>query len=61
MLFQIGDYVAGAVIGMATALLVRLVIWPGTDIGGRNAARDGPWHDRLAAPELLARADAWYC
>lgn len=32
MFFQIGDYLAGAVIGVATALIVRLIIWPGMDM-----------------------------
>ena len=32
MLYQIGDYLAGAVIGMATALIVRIIIWPGMDM-----------------------------
>ncbi|HZR61731.1 MAG TPA: hypothetical protein VFA80_12355 [Xanthobacteraceae bacterium] len=32
MLFQIGDYLAGAVIGMVTALIVRIVVWPGMDM-----------------------------
>lgn len=32
MLYQIGDYLAGAVIGTATALIVRMVIWPGMDM-----------------------------
>jgi len=32
MLFQIGDYLAGAVIGVTTALIVRAVIWPGMDM-----------------------------
>lgn len=32
MLFQIGDYLAGALIGVATALIVRIIIWPGMDM-----------------------------
>jgi hypothetical protein len=32
MLFTIGDYLAGALVGVATALAVRLVIWPGADM-----------------------------
>ena len=32
MLYQIGDYLGGAVIGVATALIVRLIIWPGMDM-----------------------------
>jgi hypothetical protein len=32
MLYQIGDYLAGAVIGMATAVIVRIIIWPGMDM-----------------------------
>jgi hypothetical protein len=32
MLYQIGDYLAGAVIGMATALIVRIIVWPGMDM-----------------------------
>jgi len=32
MLFTIGDYVAGMLVGAATALGVRIVIWPGMDM-----------------------------
>ena len=32
MLYQIGDYLGGAAIGVATALIVRLIIWPGMDM-----------------------------
>jgi len=32
MLYQIGDCVAGAVIGIATASVVRVIIWPGMDM-----------------------------
>jgi hypothetical protein len=32
MLFVIGDYLAGIVIGVVTALLVRAVVWPGMDM-----------------------------
>jgi hypothetical protein len=32
MLFSIGDYLAGIVIGVATTLAVRAVIWPGMDM-----------------------------
>lgn len=32
MLFAIGDYIAGIVIGVITALAVRAVIWPGMDM-----------------------------
>jgi len=32
MLFQIGDYLAGTVIGVGTALIVRVIIWPGMDM-----------------------------
>jgi hypothetical protein len=32
MYFVIGDYLAGALVGVATALAVRLCIWPGTDM-----------------------------
>ena len=32
MLFSIGDYVAGILIGIATTLAVRAVIWPGMDM-----------------------------
>jgi hypothetical protein len=32
VLFTIGDYVAGILLGVATALVVRLVIWPGMDM-----------------------------
>ncbi|RUO99833.1 hypothetical protein [Hyphomicrobium sp.] len=32
MLFAIGDYVAGALIGVATSLAARLIVWPGMDM-----------------------------
>ncbi len=32
MLFTIGDYVAGALIGAATALVIRMITWPGMDM-----------------------------
>jgi hypothetical protein len=32
MLFQIGDYLGGALIGVAAAATVRAVIWPGMDM-----------------------------
>ena len=32
MLFAIGDYIAGMLIGVATALIVRALIWPGMDM-----------------------------
>ena len=32
MLFSIGDYVAGIVIGVVTTLAVRLIVWPGMDM-----------------------------
>jgi hypothetical protein len=32
MLFAIGDYLAGIVIGVATTLAVRAVVWPGMDM-----------------------------
>jgi len=32
MLFAIGDYLAGVPIGIVTALLVRIVVWPGMDM-----------------------------
>jgi hypothetical protein len=32
MLFSIGDYLAGILIGVATTLAVRAVIWPGMDM-----------------------------
>jgi len=32
MLFTIGDYLAGMLVGAATALGVRIVIWPGMDM-----------------------------
>ena len=32
MLFAIGDYFSGILIGIVTALLVRAVIWPGMDM-----------------------------
>jgi hypothetical protein len=32
MLFSIGDYLAGILIGVATTLAVRAVIWPGVDM-----------------------------
>ncbi len=32
MLFTVGDYLAGMLIGVATALAVRAVTWPGMDM-----------------------------
>ncbi len=32
MLFTVGDYIAGMLIGLATALVVRAVVWPGMDM-----------------------------
>lgn len=32
MLFSIGDYLAGILIGVATTLAVRAIIWPGMDM-----------------------------
>lgn len=32
MLFDVGDFLAGAMVGAATAALVRLVVWPGMDM-----------------------------
>jgi hypothetical protein len=32
MLFQIGDYAAGMLTGVATALAVRALVWPGMDM-----------------------------
>src|SRR5258707_12764673 len=32
MLFTIGDYLAGILIGVATTLAVRVVVWPGMDM-----------------------------
>jgi hypothetical protein len=32
VLYQIGDYLGGAAIGVATALIVRLTVWPGMDM-----------------------------
>ena len=32
MLFQIGDYLAGAIIGVVTAGIVRGIVWPGMDM-----------------------------
>ena len=32
MLFSIGDYLAGILIGIVTALLVRIVVWPGMNM-----------------------------
>jgi hypothetical protein len=32
MLFSIGDYLAGILIGVATTLAVRVVVWPGMDM-----------------------------
>src|SRR5262249_14360876 len=32
MLFSIGDYLAGILIGVATTLGVRAVVWPGMDM-----------------------------
>jgi len=32
MIFTIGDYLAGMLVGAATALSVRMVVWPGMDM-----------------------------
>jgi large-conductance mechanosensitive channel len=32
MLFSVGDYLAGMLVGAATALGVRMVVWPGMDM-----------------------------
>jgi hypothetical protein len=32
VLFSIGDYLGGILIGIATALAVRMVVWPGMDM-----------------------------
>src|SRR6266851_1904180 len=32
MIFTIGDYLAGMLVGAVTALSVRMVVWPGMDI-----------------------------
>ena len=32
MLFTIGDYLAGMLVGIATAFAVRKVVWPGMDM-----------------------------
>src|SRR5258708_22552489 len=32
MLFEIGDYLAGILVGVATALVVRAIVWPGMDM-----------------------------
>jgi hypothetical protein len=32
MLFTIGDYLAGMLIGVGTALVVRALVWPGIDM-----------------------------
>ena len=32
MLFEIGDYLAGMLMGVATALAVRAIVWPGMDM-----------------------------
>lgn len=32
MLFVIGDYLAGMLVGIVTALGVRMVVWPGLDM-----------------------------
>lgn len=32
MIFIVGDYLAGMLVGAATALAVRLVVWPGMDM-----------------------------
>jgi hypothetical protein len=32
VLFSIGDYLAGILIGVATTLAVRVVVWPGMDM-----------------------------
>jgi hypothetical protein len=32
ILFELGDYISGIVIGVATALTVRAIVWPGMDM-----------------------------
>ena len=32
MLFSIGDYLAGMIVGAVTAFAVRMVVWPGMDM-----------------------------
>jgi hypothetical protein len=32
MIFTIGDYLAGMLVGVVTALFVRMVVWPGMDM-----------------------------
>jgi hypothetical protein len=32
MIFTIGDYLAGILVGVVTALFVRMVVWPGMDM-----------------------------
>jgi len=32
MLFSIGDYLAGILIGVATTIVVRILVWPGMDM-----------------------------
>ena len=32
MIFTIGDYLAGMLVGAVTALFVRMVVWPGMDM-----------------------------
>ena len=32
MIFTIGDYLAGVLVGVVTALFVRMVVWPGMDM-----------------------------
>jgi hypothetical protein len=32
MLFAIGGYLAGMIIGVATTLAVRAIVWPGMDM-----------------------------
>ncbi len=32
MIFTIGDYLAGMLVGAVTALSVRMVVWPGMDM-----------------------------
>jgi hypothetical protein len=32
MLFSIGDYLAGILVGVATTLVVRGIVWPGMDM-----------------------------
>jgi len=32
MIFAIGDYLAGMLVGVVTALSVRVVVWPGMDM-----------------------------